>query len=568
MAEKHSPEQPRRSSRLLKTEKPDDQIGRSTPVKHTIATGQLDGHTDNGGNSSHPLKQTNEAKKGKKTARPAKKKINRKGVSGAVKKAAQPKKGKKAAKPKTGGQSLVKAQPQDIVGSVTTKIQVISPRRSGTANHLPGDLASHSVDVGSHASKDQPQESNQPGGADQPPDAMHESNEAQSGNQSSNHIPSSTHDASLAPLSNGQCGEWHFGTELPMSTVPAYTHSLPHDQQDVMTNAACQVSDLEATKESQQGNLVKPQLNPSNEQTGISSSRARASDPRRDVIFYQKPIPDDNACADPTDDDGAGSEASDESFDISRYSLQTAEEGKWFDPKFDLTEPSPSVDRLVAGKNCPPNVLQQCDLRINPHGAPPRFIPSTPAVQGCSPRKSPEIVSTNVEGQQGNSRGDKEGLSHRTGQDYLQKRDNIDFFTRFGNLMGRSSQVQTSQPNATCDSHDCKKELGEEYITCARCHQARYCEKFCQIYDWLVHLPTCNLHPEANAQEVTTLEEWATEMWNGAAKAVKDAEEVREDEPIDAGREHIHIGNPEPHTSESSARPSSTASDAVVMGDG
>lgn len=390
-------------------------------------------------------------------------------------------------------------------------------------------------------------------------------------------------------MNNGQWGRWRFDNQMPMLAVPSYARYLPRDQRLAFNRAATsahglmygwipedhlhshtesftdqQTLDLtEASKKIQQGISEDPWLNPSNEQAGIADSQARVSNPRRDVVFYQRSIPDEKACTRLADEDQVDSKPSDKSLD----SLQSAGGGKWHDPKFKVAGLHPFGNRLVAGINCPPNVLQQCNLRRNWYGGPPRFIPHTPAFQRRSPQMDPMIVVNNVEGRQEICRGELERFSPLKDRNSSLHRIDPDFFSHFGILMARSSQVRIVQANeyATCDNHECTKVLGPEYVACARCHQARYCSKFCQIFTWLVHLPTCILHPEANAPEVAALEEWATEMWLGAAKAVKDAEEARAHGPMHVDGEDSCTDIHEPYIRESSVSTSSTTSDDAML---
>lgn len=365
---------------------------------------------------------------------------------------------------------------------------------------------------------------------------------------------------SFAPVKNNQWGQWEFDTRHLIIPVPSYTYSLPRTQQQAIQMAASQAFGLmkgwvaadlyslnsamsrvtnqqaldviKTVNSAQKGRGANPHLNPSNEQAGTSNPQARSSNPLGDVVFYQKPISANDACLNAVAENDADSEVSYKPFDMTPYSLQTGEEGRWFDPRFELAGLHPFGNRLIAGINCPPNLLQQCNLTVNPYGVPPRLVPHATAFQCHSSQLKPRDVVINDEGADASSRGNTtiEPL-HIVPNSSQQRIDNAaaEAYTlkpaAFTSHLTQLSRVGAPQPDspATCDSHDCDKELRIQYITCARCHRARYCDNFCQVFTWLVHLPTCSLHPDATAQEVTALETWATEVWNAAAKAVEEA---------------------------------------------
>lgn len=53
-------------------------------------------------------------------------------------------------------------------------------------------------------------------------------------------------------------------------------------------------------------------------------------------------------------------------------------------------------------------------------------------------------------------------------------------------------------------------------IVCALCNKARYCGKYCQVWDWPIHLFVCGRLPDADAEAVKDLVVWTAAYWREA----------------------------------------------------
>lgn len=67
---------------------------------------------------------------------------------------------------------------------------------------------------------------------------------------------------------------------------------------------------------------------------------------------------------------------------------------------------------------------------------------------------------------------------------------------------------------------NCAKEP-KKYLVCARCLRARYCGKYCQIWDWQLHGLVCVRSDNATDEEVEALEEWVEDYWHGALQMLE-----------------------------------------------
>lgn len=407
-------------------------------------------------------------------------------------------------------------------------------------------------------------------------------------------LPNPTH---VPVPSNVQWGLWGFSDQYPWIPVPSYTYNLPRGQQEAIQQAAANAYGLlngwlpvnlfslhkkmsklteeqgfdiiETIKAYMKERPVNPQYHSSHERAHAASPEAEASHSLNDVIFYHEPAVEAGGRTKPVADGQPGKDAGHASFaDMTSYSIRTPDGGRWYDRDFEAAGLYPFGNNLIAGINCPPNLLQQGDLTCNPYGRPPIFFPHAPALQRRNTAGSPHIATTNIEGRTSASRNKRESRSSLTDPGPSNQHIDTDR-SRFLAVTGQPPPAHARQSNVSviCDSHDCEKQLGVAYVTCARCHRARYCNKYCQVFTWLVHLPTCELHPDAMAREVTALEEWATTMWNGAAKAVADAEKANAEKANAEDQMDIDGEGLEANTTDLSVAENSTSSVFLSPGD-
>lgn len=67
---------------------------------------------------------------------------------------------------------------------------------------------------------------------------------------------------------------------------------------------------------------------------------------------------------------------------------------------------------------------------------------------------------------------------------------------------------------------NCGQNPPSSFIVCAQCEHVRYCRKYCQVWDWPLHLFVCQRSATAKEEEVRTLVIWAAEYWRGAITAI------------------------------------------------
>lgn len=68
---------------------------------------------------------------------------------------------------------------------------------------------------------------------------------------------------------------------------------------------------------------------------------------------------------------------------------------------------------------------------------------------------------------------------------------------------------------------DCGREP-ERYLVCAKCKEAIYCSKYCQIWNWPLHKNHCAASDEADPAEIEMQEAYLGEMWAAALKMLRE----------------------------------------------
>lgn len=68
---------------------------------------------------------------------------------------------------------------------------------------------------------------------------------------------------------------------------------------------------------------------------------------------------------------------------------------------------------------------------------------------------------------------------------------------------------------------DCGKVLAR-YLVCAKCQDAIYCGKYCQIWNWPLHKTRCHASDEAVQAEVEQQEAYLGDMWAATVKMLKE----------------------------------------------
>lgn len=91
--------------------------------------------------------------------------------------------------------------------------------------------------------------------------------------------------------------------------------------------------------------------------------------------------------------------------------------------------------------------------------------------------------------------------------------------TTASNARGLATHIPHLSEHTKCAN--CAKEP-VKYLVCARCLSARYCGKYCQIWDWQLHGLVCVRSENATDEEVKALEEWIEGYWQGALQMLKD----------------------------------------------
>lgn len=82
----------------------------------------------------------------------------------------------------------------------------------------------------------------------------------------------------------------------------------------------------------------------------------------------------------------------------------------------------------------------------------------------------------------------------------------------------------TSQPQVLEDTHTCADcgRAPERYLACARCQQAVYCGKYCQIWNWPIHKTRCGASDGADQAEVEVQEAYLRDMWSAALRLLRE----------------------------------------------
>lgn len=68
---------------------------------------------------------------------------------------------------------------------------------------------------------------------------------------------------------------------------------------------------------------------------------------------------------------------------------------------------------------------------------------------------------------------------------------------------------------------DCGRSPAQ-YLVCAKCHEAVYCGKYCQLWDWPQHRARCRVSEDADDAEVEAQEAYLRGMWEAALKMLRD----------------------------------------------
>lgn len=62
----------------------------------------------------------------------------------------------------------------------------------------------------------------------------------------------------------------------------------------------------------------------------------------------------------------------------------------------------------------------------------------------------------------------------------------------------------------------------KRYLVCAKCKEAIYCGKYCQLWNWPLHKTLCLASDEADQAEVETQEAYLEDMWAAALEVLKE----------------------------------------------
>lgn len=85
-----------------------------------------------------------------------------------------------------------------------------------------------------------------------------------------------------------------------------------------------------------------------------------------------------------------------------------------------------------------------------------------------------------------------------------------------------ASQSQSPEDEAhKCE--DCGRSP-ERYLVCAKCQDAIYCGKYCQIWNWPSHKARCRASGEADEAEIELQEAYLGEMWEAALRVLREEE--------------------------------------------
>lgn len=97
--------------------------------------------------------------------------------------------------------------------------------------------------------------------------------------------------------------------------------------------------------------------------------------------------------------------------------------------------------------------------------------------------------------------------------------------------IGSSAAVDGSQEadqsrSPEDEAHKCEDcgRSPERYLVCAKCQEAVYCGKYCQIWNWPSHKSSCRASGEADQAEIELQEAYLGEMWAAALRVLREEE--------------------------------------------
>lgn len=86
------------------------------------------------------------------------------------------------------------------------------------------------------------------------------------------------------------------------------------------------------------------------------------------------------------------------------------------------------------------------------------------------------------------------------------------------------SQGSSRRQSPDGDTHKCADcgRTPQRYLVCAKCKEAIYCGKYCQIWNWPLHRTRCIAWEGAEQAEVETQEAYLEDMWAAALEVLKE----------------------------------------------
>lgn len=86
------------------------------------------------------------------------------------------------------------------------------------------------------------------------------------------------------------------------------------------------------------------------------------------------------------------------------------------------------------------------------------------------------------------------------------------------------SQRSSRRQSPDGDTHKCADcgRTPKRYLVCAKCKEAIYCGKYCQIWNWPLHRTRCLESDEADQAEIETQEAYLEDMWAAALEVLKE----------------------------------------------
>lgn len=130
-----------------------------------------------------------------------------------------------------------------------------------------------------------------------------------------------------------------------------------------------------------------------------------------------------------------------------------------------------------------------------------------------------QMISTNQE--RADSDIDSTAAEYGGDSDSIAAESGSDIDSMAAEYGSQGSSRYQSPGGDTPKCADCGR-TPKRYLVCAKCKEAIYCGKYCQIWNWPLHKTRCLALDEADQAEIETQEAYLEDMWAAALKVLKE----------------------------------------------